>query len=81
MHEDERATTARRDQVRPDHRLADARWCDEGADLMRQEGSHGLLLHSRQTALEVEANGLTALALVLGFQRDVVLTKESLEFA
>ena len=80
VHADERAAAALGDEVRPDHGLADARWCDERTDLMRQEGASGLLLDVSQGSVKTIARSCPSLVLVLSIQRDSVPTQEPLEF-
>ena len=68
MDQDEGAPPACRHEVGPDHRLADARWRDEDAGVVCQEGPGGLLLDGGQLALEPEVERLACLTPILDGQ-------------
>ncbi len=80
VHEDERAATTFRDQVRAEHGLADAWRRDECTDFIRQEGAGGLPLDVGESALKAIAHGSPVLAFVLHVERNAMPTQEPLEF-
>jgi hypothetical protein len=79
MDQDQRAAPARGDEVRPDHRLADARWRDEDASVVGHESARGLLLHRRKRPLEAEVERRPACTLVLDVQADAVAAQQLLD--
>ena len=79
MDEDQRAARSRCDEVRADHRLADARWRDEDACVVREQRASRRLLDSGQRAVEAKFELRSGHALVGDIERDAMHAEQLFE--
>ncbi len=81
MHQDKRAASSLRHEVRANNRFTDAGRRHEHSDVVLEQCSCGFLLHRRQISLKPEPDRFASCALVVNPQRDAIAAEESLEFA
>ena len=79
MDEDQCAACASGDEIGPDDGLADARRSHEHAGVMREKGTHRLLLGRRQSSLESKFEPDASGTLVFDGESDSVIAEQFLE--
>jgi hypothetical protein len=79
VYHDQGASSSLGDEVRAQHRLADARRCDEHAGFVLEKRPCRLRLDGGQLALEMEACFVAVSTLIIENERDAVMLAELLE--